>query len=150
MKVHEVNVNPALPERIAWLGEIARNVWSAWSPEAGDLFARLDPEAWERLEHNPVALLRALPQDTLDAAADDESFVAMVARVARRLDAYVNEPGLAPRHRRRREGHARRLLLAEFGIHESIPVYSGGLGVLAGDHLKAASATSACRSSASA
>ena len=93
MKVHEVNVNPALPERIAWLGEIARNVWSAWSPEAGDLFARLDPEAWERLEHNPVALLRTLPQDTLDAAADDESFVAMVARVARRLDAYVNEPG---------------------------------------------------------
>ena len=61
MKVHEVDVTPALPERIAWLGEIARNVWSAWNPEAGDLFARLDPEAWERLGHNPVALLRNLP-----------------------------------------------------------------------------------------
>ena len=53
MKVHEVDVHPALPERIAWLGEIARNVWSSWSPEAGDLFSRLDPEAWERLEPQP-------------------------------------------------------------------------------------------------
>ena len=139
MKVHEVDVNPALPERIAWLGEIARNVWSAWSPEAGDLFARLDPEGWERLGHNPVSLLRNLPQETLDAAADDESFVAMVARVARRLDAYVNEPGwlLAT------EPDARDMLVAyfslEFGLDAGIPLYSGGLGILAGDHLKSAS-----------
>ena len=139
MKVHEVDVHPALPERIAWLDEIARNVWSAWSPEAGDLFARLDPEAWERLEHNPVALLRGLPQDRLDQLAADESFVASVARVARRLDAYVNDPGwLVPSH-----PDAADMLVAyfslEFGLDAGIPLYSGGLGILAGDHLKSAS-----------
>ena len=139
MKVHEVDVHPALPERIAWLGEIARNVWSSWSPEAGDLFARLDPEGWERLSHNPIALLRQLPQEALDAAAADESFVAMVARVARRLDAYVSEPGwLVPAH-----PEAAGMLVAyfslEFGLDAGIPLYSGGLGILAGDHLKSAS-----------
>ncbi len=139
MKVHEVDVHPALPERIAWLDEIARNVWSAWSPEAGDLFARLDPEAWERLEHNPVALLRGLPQERLDRLAADESFVASVARVARRLDAYVNDPGwLVPSH-----PDAADMLVAyfslEFGLDAGIPLYSGGLGILAGDHLKSAS-----------
>ncbi len=139
MKVHEVDVHPALPERLGWLGEIARNVWSSWSPEAGDLFSRLDPEAWERLSHNPVALLRGLPQEKLDAAAADESFVAMVARVARRLDAYTSEPGWL----RSSSAEAKDMLVAyfslEFGLDAGIPLYSGGLGILAGDHLKSAS-----------
>ena len=139
MKVHEIDVHPALPERIAWLNEIARNVWSSWSPEAGDLFSRLDPEAWEELGHNPVALLRQMPQERLDRLAQDESFVAMVARVARRLDAYVNDPGwLVPAH-----PEAAGMLVAyfslEFGLDAGIPLYSGGLGILAGDHLKSAS-----------
>ena len=96
MRVHEVDVHPALPERLGWLGEIARNVWTSWNPEAQELFARLDPEGWEAVEQNPVALLRRLPQEQLDAAAADESFVAMVARVARRLDAYTNDEGWFP------------------------------------------------------
>ncbi|MGD9694075.1 MAG: alpha-glucan family phosphorylase [Thermoleophilia bacterium] len=139
MKVHELDVHPTLPERIAWLGEIARNVWSAWTPEAQDLFARLDPEAWERLEQNPTALLRGIPQERLDALAQDESFVAAVARVARRLDAYVTEPGwLVPAR-----PEAKDMMVAyfslEFGLDAGIPLYSGGLGILAGDHLKSAS-----------
>ena len=69
MRVHEVEVHPALPERLGWLGEIARNVWTSWNPEAQELFARLDPEGWEAVEQNPVALLRRLPQEQLDAAA---------------------------------------------------------------------------------
>jgi len=139
VKVHHLDVHPALPERIAWLGEIARNVWSSWSPEAGDLFARLDPEEWERLRHNPVALLRNIPQERLDALAADESFVAMVGRVARRLDAYVSEQGWLASA----EPEAADLLVAyfslEFGLDAGIPLYSGGLGILAGDHLKSAS-----------
>ena len=139
MKVHHVDVHPALPERIGWLGEIARNVWSSWSPEAGDLFARLDPEEWERLGHNPIALLRGLSQERLDAVAADESFVAMVARVARRLDAYVSDEGwLVPAN-----PDAADMLVAyfslEFGLDAGIPLYSGGLGILAGDHLKSSS-----------
>lgn len=139
MKVHEVDVHPALPERIAWLGEIARNVWSAWNPEAGDLFQRLDPEAWERLGHNPIALLRGLPQDALDAAAADESFVAMVARVARRLDAYTSEPGWLVPATPDADGMLVAYFSLEFGLDAGIPLYSGGLGILAGDHLKSAS-----------
>jgi len=139
MKVHEVDVHPALPERIAWLDEIARNVWSAWSPEAGDLFARLDPEAWERLEHNPVALLRGLSQDRLDALAADESFVAMVARVARRLDAYTSDAGWLVPSRPDAAGMLVAYFSLEFGLDAGIPLYSGGLGILAGDHLKSAS-----------
>ena len=139
MRVHEIDVRPALPERIAWLGEIARNVWSSWTPEAGDLFARLDPQAWERLGHNPVALLRGLPQARLDAAAADESFVAMVGRVARRLDAYATEPGWLARAHPEAEGMLVAYFSLEFGLDAGIPLYSGGLGILAGDHLKSAS-----------
>ncbi|WP_217915174.1 alpha-glucan family phosphorylase [Miltoncostaea marina] len=139
MKVHEVDVHPALPERLAWLGEIARNVWSSWSPEARDLFARLDPEAWERLGQNPVALLRELPQERLDAAAADESFVAMVGRVARRLDAYLESPGWLVPANPDAEGMRVGYFSLEFGLDAGIPLYSGGLGVLAGDHLKSAS-----------
>lgn len=139
MKVHEVDVHPALPERLAWLGEIACNVWSSWIPEAGDLFARLDPVAWERLGHNPVALLRGLPQRRLDAAAADESFVAAVGRVARRLDAYTSEPGWLAATRPDAEGMLVAYFSLEFGLDAGIPLYSGGLGVLAGDHLKSAS-----------
>ena len=139
MKLHQVDVHPALPERLAWLGEIARNVWTSWNPEAQELFARLDPEAWEALSQNPVALLRRLPQERLDAAAADESFVAMVARVARRLDAYANDPGWFPGA----HPEAQRMRVAyfslEFGLDAGIPLYSGGLGILAGDHLKSAS-----------
>ncbi len=139
MKVHEVDVHPALPERLGWLNEIARNVWSSWSPEAGDLFARLDQEEWERLGHNPVALLRGLSQERLDALASDESFVATVARVARRLDAYVTDPGwLVPANPDAADMRVAYFSL-EFGLDAGIPLYSGGLGILAGDHLKSAS-----------
>ena len=139
MRVHEVNVHPALPERLGWLGEIARNVWTSWNPEAQELFARLDPEGWEAVEQNPVALLRRLPQEQLDAAAADESFVAMVARVARRLDAYANDEGWFPGAHPDAAGMRVAYFSLEFGLDAGIPLYSGGLGILAGDHLKSAS-----------
>ena len=139
MRVHEVDVHPALPERLGWLGEIARNVWTSWNPEAQELFARLDPEGWEAVEQNPVALLRRLPQEQLDAAAADESFVAMVARVARRLDAYANDEGWFPGVHPDAAGMRVAYFSLEFGLDAGIPLYSGGLGILAGDHLKSAS-----------
>ena len=139
MRVHEVDVHPALPERLGWLGEIARNVWTSWNPEAQELFARLDPEGWEAVEQNPVALPRRLPQEQLDAAAADESFVAMVARVARRLDAYANDEGWFPGAHPDAAGMRVAYFSLEFGLDAGIPLYSGGLGILAGDHLKSAS-----------
>lgn len=139
MRIHQLDVQPALPERIAALGEIARNVWYAWTPEARELFARLDPERWEAVAGNPVALLHRLPQERLDAAARDESYVASVERVAARLRAHLDAPGRPDEA----GAEARDMLVAyfslEFGLDAGIPLYSGGLGVLAGDHLKSAS-----------
>lgn len=136
MKIHELEVHPALPERIAPLAGIAANVWSTWIPQARDLFARLDPELWEARRRNPTALLRNIRQERLDAMAADDSYVAAVGRVAERLDAYVADP-------RGPAGADPGMLVAyfslEFGIDADIPLYSGGLGVLAGDHLKSAS-----------
>ncbi len=136
MKIHELEVHPALPAPIAPLARIAANVWSTWIPEGRDVFARLDPELWEALARNPTALLRAIPQERLDALAGDDSYVAAVARVAERLDAYMadargpvgSDPGMLVAY-----------FSLEFGLDAGIPLYSGGLGVLAGDHLKSAS-----------
>ncbi|MEQ9335798.1 MAG: alpha-glucan family phosphorylase, partial [Miltoncostaeaceae bacterium] len=141
MKIHELDVYPALPERIAALSEIAANVWSTWTAEARALFTRLDPDLWETVERNPSALLRRVAQERLDAAAADASYVAEVARVVARQRAYLADPGrLAGLGA---EAGSRPMLVAyfslEFGLDAGIPLYSGGLGVLAGDHLKAAS-----------
>jgi starch phosphorylase len=138
MKIHELDVHPALPGPVAPLAEIAANVWCTWIAEARALFARLDPDLWESVARNPSALLRRIPQQRLDAAAADESYVAEVGRVADRLRAYLADPG-----RLAEVGGAGDMCVAyfslEFGLDAGIPLYSGGLGVLAGDHLKSAS-----------
>lgn len=138
MKIHELEVHPALPAPIAPLADIAANVWSTWTAEARALFARLDPDLWEDLARNPTAMLRRVPQDRLDAAAADAGYVAEVARVAERLRAHLDAPGRVPS-----PDGAGDLCVAyfslEFGLDAGIPLYSGGLGVLAGDHLKSAS-----------
>ena len=130
MRVHEVDVHPGPARAPRVARQIARNVWTSWNPEAQELFARLDPEGWEAVEQNPVALLRRLPQERLDAAAADESFVAMVAASRRRLDAYAND-GLVPRRHPDAAGMRVAYFSLEFGLDASIPLYSGGLGVLA-------------------
>jgi len=138
MKVHQVDVHPALPEPIAELADIAANVWSGWTAEARSLFARLDVDLWESVGHNATALLRRVSQQRLDAMAADDSYVAEVARVAERLREYLDAPG-----RLAEPGGAAGMGVAyfslEFGLDAGIPLYSGGLGVLAGDHLKSAS-----------
>lgn len=141
MKIHELDVYPALPEPIAPLAEIASNVWCTWTAEARALFTRLDPDLWEAVSRNPSALLRRVAQERLDAAAEDAGYVAEVARVVARQRAYLADPGrLAGLGA---DGGRRAMLVAyfslEFGLDAGIPLYSGGLGVLAGDHLKAAS-----------
>jgi starch phosphorylase len=139
VKTHQVEVTPSLPPAIAALDEIAGNVWQAWNPDAAALFARLDPELWQEVDRNPVALLRRLPQEALAAAAEDESFVAMVARVQVRLEAYLSSPGWFPAANPAAEGIRVAYFSLEFGLDPGIPLYSGGLGILAGDHLKSAS-----------
>lgn len=124
-----------IPGELSRLPELAYNLWWTWSPEAQELFRRLDPGLWESTDHNPIRLLAQT--DRLRAAASDPGFAALYERVMRDFNAYL-EGGERPfREDGSRDPVA--YFSMEFGLHESLPIYSGGLGVLAGDHLKSAS-----------
>jgi len=128
---------PNLPPRLAGLGDLATNLWWGWHPEARTVFKRLDRRAWKESRHNPVAMLRELPQDVLTDAANDPKFLAQ-------YDAAID---LFKREMERRNGWFSENISssdsaliayfsAEYGLHRSLPFYAGGLGFLAGDHLK--------------
>ncbi|MGH7163606.1 MAG: alpha-glucan family phosphorylase, partial [Planctomycetota bacterium] len=130
-RLHPFTVSFSLPDRIGRLADLARNVWWSWNPQARALFERLDGRRFEALEGNPVRLLRALDAQALAAAARDAGFLAAYDAVLAEFDGYLaRKPAAAP---------ATAYFCAEFAIHESLPIFSGGLGVLAGDHLKSAS-----------
>ncbi len=130
-----------MPARLRGLVPLAKNLWWSWAPDGRELFRDLDPDAWERLGHNPRRLLMEVPEPRLAQLAADPIYSERVARLVRAFDEYIENrarwtppPGC--------EATADRPVAyfsAEFGIHESLPVYSGGLGMLAGDHLKSAS-----------
>ncbi len=130
----------ALPAALEPLRALAYNLRWTWHPGALALFARLDPDCWEQSNHNPVRTIDGLDDARLHALAADPAFLAELARVVDGLDAYLADratwfatTGAAV------EAPCVAYFSMEFGLHESLPIYSGGLGVLAGDHLKAAS-----------
>jgi len=130
----------ALPAPIAGLREIAQNLWWSWHPEAQELFERIDAAAWEECGHNPVRLLATVSSEVLEERAADMAFVKAYRRVLENLRTYVEsvERGVADCEA---FDHASPVAYfsMEFCLHECLPIYSGGLGVLAGDHLKSAS-----------
>ncbi|MER3416900.1 MAG: alpha-glucan phosphorylase [Gemmataceae bacterium] len=143
-------VLPQLPERLQPLQRLAYNLWWSWNPDAVFLFRRIDPELFETVEHSPVKLLGQVAQSRLDELQQDDGFLAHMDRVCTALDEYLAGSTWYREVSQRKPGaheapicDASELRIAyfsaEFGIHESIPVYSGGLGVLAGDTLKSAS-----------
>ena len=135
-----VKVRPCLPEALQPLLKIAYNLRWSWDHAAIDLFRRFDRELWEKAARNPVRLLGIIDQSLLESAAKDESFLAHMNGVSQRLEHYLEAKGA---WYRREHSDADGLLVAyfsaEFGITECVPIFAGGLGVLAGDHLKAAS-----------
>ena len=136
--IHKFVVVPAVPEKLAALHELAYNLWSLWNYEAASLFNRLDPDLWEATGHNPVRLLNLIGQDKLRAASEDEGFLAHLNRITSDLKSYMQQSTwFKQRYPDRKPVIA--YFSAEFGLHESLPIYSGGLGVLSGDHLKSAS-----------
>lgn len=139
MKIREFHVRPSLPAAIRPLGEIAMNLWFSWNWEAVQLFIRLNPELWERCNQNPVLMLGSLSQEELEAAARDDSFVANVRRVHDHLVEYLKAPGWFREMHREEKEFLAAYFSCEYGIDEGLPIYSGGLGVLSGDHLKSAS-----------
>ncbi len=129
-----------LPKRLARLGELAYNLWWTWQPEAVRLFGRLDYDLWERLHHNPIRLLREIGRPRLNQAAKDKEYLAHLDRVFADFDLYINQTDTwTSRAHPELNGKPIAYFSMEFGLHETLPIYSGGLGVLAGDHLKEAS-----------
>jgi glycogen phosphorylase len=129
-----------VPKRLIRLGELAYNLWWTWQPEATRLFGRLDSDLWERLGHNPIRMLREVGRPRLSQAAKDKEYLAAYDAVFSTFDAYMNQTDTwTNRTHPELNGRPIAYFSMEFGLHETLPIYSGGLGVLAGDHLKEAS-----------
>ncbi len=138
--IRTFTVTPSLPPRLERLRELAYNLRWSWDYETFELFRRLDIDLWEASRHNPVKMLGMLRQETLENAANDDSFLAQLSHVGERFDEYMNSKKTWFRRAYgRADGPSIAYFSMEFGISESLPNYSGGLGVLAGDHLKSAS-----------
>lgn len=132
--------NISLPRRLNRLSEFVYNLWWIWHPEAIRLFTLIDKALWEKAYHNPLIFLRMVERSRLNAAADDRYFLDVYDRVMHNFDTYMK--GFKTWFKETYP-HISTDLIAyfsfEFGLHESIPVYAGGLGVLSGDHMKEAS-----------
>lgn len=132
-----------LPKRIARLGELAYNLWWTWHAEGPKLFKSIDPVIWEAVYHNPVKMLRQVSRQTLTAKTQDSQFDAIYDRVISDFDRYMTQDqnGSAPWFVKTygKWDNPVAYFSFEFGLHESLPMYAGGLGVLAGDHLKSSS-----------
>lgn len=128
-----------LPSSLKLLDALAWNLWWSWDSEATALWGEIDALRWEKCHHNPVALLQDVEPQRLEELAQDATFVSRIASIHARFARYLEEPGwcaeAAPQVHQGRVAY----FSMEFGLHESLRLYSGGLGVLAGDHLRSAS-----------
>jgi glycogen phosphorylase len=129
-----------LPKRLSRLSELAYNLWWTWKPNAPRVFSHMDADLWERLGHNPILFLREVGRPRLNQAAKNREYLALYQDVLDDFDSYVNETEtwISENHSKL-IGRPIAYFSMEFGLHETLPIYSGGLGVLAGDHLKESS-----------
>ncbi len=131
--IREFVVRPALPPQLSRLSELAYNILWSWEPAIRTLFRRLDSALWKECGNNPVVMLGRVSQSTLDKAALDPRYLAQYYLACQRFDSHM---------KRERTDSGHQLIAyfsAEYGLTECVPVYSGGLGVLSGDHMKSAS-----------
>src|SRR5262245_6762700 len=130
---------PPLPERINPLAELAVDLWWSWNREARSVFRRLDYTLWRATAHNPVRMLWVIPRGKLEAAAGNPDFVRVYDRAIEMLDsARAASNTWWANHFPHLAGQSVAYFSAEFALHQSLPIYAGGLGVLAGDHCKEA------------
>ncbi|HWO56237.1 MAG TPA: alpha-glucan family phosphorylase [bacterium] len=137
--LHTIDVQPRVPERLSDLIMIAYNLWWSWHPEAIQLFRRMDADLWEQAHHNPVAMLGAMQQERLDELQHDEGFLAQLDRLAAQFKEYRSAATWYAKSHGPVDQPRIVYLSAEYGLTECMPIYSGGLGLLAGDHMKSAS-----------
>jgi len=138
--LHTYNVVPKLPAQLEPLRRLALNLWWTWEPTARGLFREVSPEIWHHTNHNPVRLLQLCRQARLEEVAADDDFLRGMKAVVAKFDTYMARKDTWGKTRK---GSALAgpvaYFSAEFGFHESFPNYSGGLGILSGDHCKSAS-----------
>ncbi len=138
-KIYSMEVVPKLPRKLMRLEELASNLWYSWDRPTRSLFAQLHPRLWDVTGHNPKVFLRRIDEHRLLDAAENQAFLANYNRVLASYDSYHNDPPKTEEREQFRKDDLIAYFCAEFGLHESFPIYSGGLGILAGDHCKAAS-----------
>ncbi|MEO7142295.1 MAG: alpha-glucan family phosphorylase [Bryobacteraceae bacterium] len=129
----EFLVRPALPDALSRMGEFAYNLLWSWDHSVRALFRRLDPALWKSCNHNPVLMLGRIPQQALERAAADPRFLAQYGRACERYDSYLSRTAAT------NQDPLIAYFSMEYGLLDCMPIYSGGLGVLSGDHLKASS-----------
>lgn len=133
------NVFPSLPAKLEPLREIVYNLYWTWNHDAIDLFRRLDSKLWDDTYHNPVLMLGKISQERLNEVAADDSFVSHMNRVYDQLKIYKEEKTWYQKNFKYDKENVIAYFCAEYGLTESLQMYSGGLGVLSGDYLKSSS-----------
>jgi len=130
----------SLPRRIERLGELAYNLWWTWNPDVQRLYKLIDSDLWERISHNPIQFLRKVERAKLNAVTHDSYYLDFFDSSLEDFDKYLDRQDTWYQNN---HGHIDKETIAyfssEFGLHETLPIYAGGLGVLSGDHLKEAS-----------
>lgn len=137
-RIRKFIVTPSLPPKLQPLLEIARNLWWGWNTEAINLLRRVDPDLWEERHHNPIAVLGSLSSDRISDLTRDQAFLANLESVYDDLQRYLTQKSWFDTEHEHLESPTVGYFSFEFGLHECLPLYSGGLGILAGDHLKSA------------
>lgn len=129
---NKVLVKPGIPERFNGLKRLSRNLWWTWQPHATELFRMIDPIQWETLNHNPIALIESLTVKQMLQLERNEAFTSKLDKIYEEFEAYMKMASEKPKHQVA-------YFSMEYGLHDTVQIFSGGLGILAGDYLKEAS-----------
>ena len=137
---NRITVNPQLPKRINRLNEIANNLWWAWNTEFLRLLKTMDGDLWEKCDKNPVKFLKHISQEKLEEAENNAQFVKDYDKIVENFDSYMasRNTWFAQKYPENKNDLIA-YFSAEYGLDQTIAIYSGGLGILSGDHLKSAS-----------
>ena len=138
-KVRTFTVTPSLPEPLEDLKVIANNLFWSWNQEFAEIFRRIDYDLWKQSMHNPVKVIGSVSQARLEDLARNDGFVYQLRQASKKMKESLEAPSWYDRVYTKSSKPTIAYFSAEFGIHECLPIYSGGLGILAGDHLKSAS-----------
>ena len=137
---NKITVNPQMPKNISRIQEIANNLWWSWNTEFLRLFQKIDNDLWERVERNPIKFLKRVSQDRIEWASNDDKFIKEYNKIVKNYDDYMTSKDTwFNRNYPENKKDLIAYFSAEYGLDQCIPIYSGGLGILSGDHLKSAS-----------